>query len=114
MKERLIREIQQQMLLYLNNEQMLHLREALEYSLHNFTICETTEAKPDKPYDTVASFITAKRTEGCSEKTLSYYRKTIMTMLTAIDRTPQQIVTDDLRRYLDRLSKGSRFQQSDH
>ena len=105
MKERLIREIQQQMLPYLNNEQMLQLRETLEHSLYGFTICENTEAKLDKPYDAVASFIMAKRTEGCSEKTLSYYRKTIMTMLTAIDRPPQQIVTDDLRRYLTDYQK---------
>ena len=105
MKERLIREIQQQMLPYLNNDQMLQLRETLEHSLYGFTICENTEVKPDKPYDAVASFITAKRTEGCSEKTLSYYRKTIMAMLTAIDRPPQQIVTDDLRRYLTDYQK---------
>lgn len=105
MKERLIREIQQQMLPYLNNEQMLRLRKTLEHSLYGFTICETAEAKPNKPHDAVASFITAKRTEGCSEKTLSYYRKTIMTMLAAIDRPPQQIVTDDLRRYLTDYQK---------
>lgn len=54
----------------------------------------------DKLYDAVASFITAKRTEGHSDKTLSYYRKTSMTMLAAIDRPSQRIVTDDLRRYL--------------
>lgn len=100
MKEQLINEIQQQMLPYLNNEQMLQLRDTLEHSLYGFSICENTEAKPDKPYDAVALFITAKRIEGCSEKTLSYYRKTITTMLAAIDRPPQQIVTDDLRRYL--------------
>ena len=100
MKERLIREIQQQMLPYLNNEQMLRLRESLEDSLHSFTICEKSESKPDKPYNAVTAFITAKRTEGCSEKTLSYYKKTIMAMLATIDRPPQQIVTDDLRRYL--------------
>ena len=105
MKERLIHEIQQQMLPYLNNEQMLRLQEAMEHSLHSFTIYENSEAKADQPYDAVASFITAKRTEGCSEKTLSYYRKTIMTMLTAIDRPPQQIVTDDLRRYLTDYQK---------
>lgn len=74
-KERLIREIQQQMLPYLNNEQMLRLRESLEHSLHSFTICEKSESNPGKPYDAVAAFITAKRTEGCSEKTLSYYKK---------------------------------------
>ena len=100
MKEQLINEIQQQMLPYLNNEQMLRLRETLEHSLYGFTICETTAEKSYKPYDVVASFITAKRTEGCSEKTLSYYRKTIVTMLKSVDRPPQQIVTDDLRRYL--------------
>ena len=100
MKEQLINEIQQQMLPYLNNEQMLQLRDTLEHSLYGFSICENTEAKPDKPYDAVALFITAKRIEGCSEKTLSYYRKTITTMLAAIVRPPQQIVTDDLRRYL--------------
>ena len=62
MKERLIREIQQQMLPYLNNKQMLLLRESLEQSLHSFTIYENSEAKPDKPCDAVALFITAKRT----------------------------------------------------
>lgn len=75
MKERLIHEIQQQMLPYLNNEQMLRLRESLEHSLHGFTVCEKSEAKPDKPYDAVAAFITAKRTEGCSEKTMILLQK---------------------------------------
>ena len=50
--------------------------------------------------DTVACFINAKRIEGCSEKTLSYYRQTIVSMLSGIDKEPQEIVTEDLRKYL--------------
>lgn len=47
-----------------------------------------------------AAFIAAKRIEGCSEKTLTYYHKTITAMITAISKTVQQITTDDLRQYL--------------
>ena len=50
--------------------------------------------------DTVACFINAKRIEGCSEKTLSYYRQTIVSMLAGIEKEPQEIVTEDLRKYL--------------
>lgn len=50
--------------------------------------------------DTVACFINAKRIEGCSEKTLSYYRQTIASMLSGIEKEPQEIVTEDLRKYL--------------
>ena len=50
--------------------------------------------------DTVACFINAKRIEGCSEKTLSYYRQTIVSMLSGIEKEPQEIVTEDLRKYL--------------
>ena len=48
----------------------------------------------------VKAFITAKRIEGCSEKTLTYYSKTIEAMLNGVGKLPQQITTDDLRRYL--------------
>ena len=50
--------------------------------------------------DTVAYFINAKRIEGCSEKTLCYYRQTIVSMLSSIEKEPQEIVTEDLRKYL--------------
>lgn len=100
MKERIIQEVQQQMLPYLNNEQIQRLGDVLEHSLCGLTICESTDAEQSKPCDVVNLFLTAKRTEGCSEKTLSYYQKTIMAMLTTIGRPPQQILTDDLRQYL--------------
>ena len=48
----------------------------------------------------VNKFITAKRIEGCSEKSLVYYDKTITTMIDKIEKLPQQITTDDLRAYL--------------
>ena len=48
----------------------------------------------------VESFISAKRIEGCSEKTLKYYRTTIETMLISVDKSIRYIQTEDLRSYL--------------
>ena len=42
----------------------------------------------------------AKRIEGCSEKTLKYYRTTIEAMTEAIDKGVRHMQTDDLRTYL--------------
>lgn len=100
MKNQLIAEIQRKMLSVLNNEQLLLLQEVLFETLHGVTcVCEERMPEPEQR-DVVAMFISAKRIEGCSEKTLSYYNKTIETMLSTLEKTPQQITTDDLRQYL--------------
>ena len=100
MKERLIAEIQRNMLSSLNNEQLMKLRSVLEDALHGLSISsEEPQSKPEER-DAAEAFIAAKRIEGCSEKTLSYYRKTIESMVSGIGKTPQQITTDDLRKYL--------------
>ena len=100
MKEQLISEIQRKMLPYLNNEQLLQLKNVLNETFRDATVSyETSEDKPDEP-DVVEAFATAKRIEGCSEKTLKYYRKTIEAMLFSIGKTAKQITTEDLRQYL--------------
>lgn len=100
MKEQLISQVQQQMLPYLNNEQLSKLRAAMEYCLHGLEITETNQPQEQEQPNAVAAFIAAKRIEGCSEKTLTYYRKTIEAMTAGTGKTPQQITTDDIRQYL--------------
>ncbi len=100
MKEQLISHVQQQMLPYLDNEQLSKLRSAMEYCLHGLEITATDQPQEQEQPNAVAAFIAAKRIEGCSEKTLTYYRKTIEAMTAGIGKTPQQITTDDIRQYL--------------
>ena len=97
---RIISEIQQKMLPWLTNEQMLHLREVLIVSLGALALGEADSLPQPQTVDCLEAFLTAKRLEGCSEKTLRYYRATIATMLEQVRKSPQQIVTDDLRVYL--------------
>ena len=100
MKDQFFNEVQRRMLPYLNNEQLMQLRNAVSEALQGVTLCyEDDRLTPDKG-DTAEAFISAKRIEGCSEKTLSYYRKTIEAMMNGIGKSAQQITTDDLRKYL--------------
>lgn len=100
MKDQFIKEVQRRMLPHLNNEQQMLLKEALEEVFQGVNISyEQAESKADEQ-NMVTAFIMAKRIEGCSEKTLRYYQKTIETMLKGIGKSASQIVTDDLRKYL--------------
>ena len=45
-------------------------------------------------------FLSAKRIEGCSEKSLKYYKATIDAMLCGVNKGIKHIVTDDIRNYL--------------
>lgn len=99
MEEQIINEIQQKLLPYLNNAQLLQLRAVLQEAFLRIEISGIKEpvTSGKSPVD---AFILAKQIEGCSEKTLRYYRKTIETMVAFLGKTPQQITTDDLREYL--------------
>ena len=55
--------------------------------------------------DYLEVFLSAKRIEGCSEKTLIYYKNTIQQMLDSIGKSVCTIVTEDLRTYLAEYQK---------
>jgi len=104
MKESIIREIEQAMLPYLDNAQLKKLHSALNHSLWNkqITIEEPSELFDDEHDNTalLEMFLSAKQVEGCSEKTLRYYRTTIVKMLSNLEMGVTHITTDELRQYL--------------
>lgn len=101
MKNQLMNEILQHMLFYLDNTQTKQLKQVLEELLFRYEITERISGfKSQDNAILVSAFIAAKRIEGCSEKTLSYYQTTIETMLSAVGKDIGHITTDDLRNYL--------------
>lgn len=100
MKENLIRDVIQGMLPYLNNSQGEKLREVLQFSLANYDIKEKEKRDDVKEENFVELFLSAKRIEGCSEKTLNYYESTIRAMQYDLQKDIKHVVTDDIRRYL--------------
>lgn len=101
MKQELITEVMQQMLLYLDNAQLKQLKQVMEQTLFHYEVTGA-KVKPeeDNSNDLIAMFIAAKRIEGCSEKTLKYYRTTIDAMVSSLGKSVRHILTEDLRTYL--------------
>lgn len=100
MKQKIMEGIVQQMLPYLNNVQLQKLQEVLEYSFYNYEISSKIEETEDDSQKLIDAFVYAKRIEGCSEKTLKYYRTTIEAMTEVINKGVRHMQTDDLRAYL--------------
>ena len=104
MEQTLINDVVQGMLPHLTNGQLEELRRVLAIALQGKTIVNTEKTGT---IDTITEnkhlkelFISAKRVEGCSEKSLKYYTTTIETMLAQIGKPIKHITTDDLRGYL--------------
>ena len=100
MKQNLITDVVQAMLPYLNNAQTEKLQEALQRILSNYKVVETEEKQALSEQNLVDLFLSAKRIEGCSEKSLKYYESTIMALLDGVGKEVKYIVTEDIRSYL--------------
>ena len=100
MKQNLITDVIQGMLPYLNNAQVERLQEVLQHTLFDYEVTKTEKDKELSELNLVESFLSAKRIEGCSEKTLKYYNATIQSMLDGVGKGIKYIVTDDIRCYL--------------
>ena len=86
---------------YLSVSQMKKLQEVMLK-----TFAERKQEKkciPNEEY--LGMFLAAKRIEGCSERTIHYYRVTIEKMLQSMTEPVRKITTEDMRSYLSNYQK---------
>lgn len=102
MKDNIINEILSKMQTSLNNNQLEALKKTLEEVLSYCEISVSTAVEDTilSNQNTIELFLSAKRIEGCSFKTMKYYKQTIENTLRGINKNIKYIVTDDLRNYL--------------
>lgn len=101
MRDELISEVVQRMLPYLDNKQLADLQSNLNQVLQRYDVelIKGGNSENDSQ-ELVEKFISAKRVEGCSEKTLKYYLATIEVMTSSLEKDVRTIQTEDLRKYL--------------
>lgn len=75
MKQDFIKDVIQGMLPYLNNAQNEKLQEVLKYTLAKYEVTENQNKEKYSELNFVELFLSAKRIEGCSEKSLKYYNQ---------------------------------------
>ena len=104
MYHQIIASVETAMTPYLSNEQLDILHDTLVQAMQELPNTTTTE---ETVTDLVQIFLSAKRVEGCSDKTVLYYDSTIRNVLSAVGKDVRDITTDDLRVYLDRYQSAN-------
>lgn len=113
MKQDLIKDVVQGMLPYLNNAQSEKLQEVLSYALAKYEVTENQNRENNSEQNYIELFLAAKRIEGCSEKSLKYYKATIEMMSATVGKSVKHrfSITDinpDLSSYVETVVLMSR------
>ena len=115
MEEELIETIMQQMLPYLDNAQMEKLKDTLHYCMHDVEIV-TDSSKIPKPVETneslLSKFMSAKRVEGCSVKTLNYYQSVLLKLFSMVPVSVLHMKTEHIRSYLSAYADRTKCSKS--
>ena len=86
---------------YLSITQMKKLQEVI---IRNFSENEVVKTNiPNEEF--LKMFLAAKRIEGCSERTIKYYRMTIQNLLSVVKTNVRKITTEEIREYLSDYQK---------
>ena len=101
MKNELITNIELAMLKKIDNAGLEALHKVLTIAFKNVIVTAITDTKEGtNNAEILSEFLSAKRIEGCSEKSLTYYNRTITAAVDCIGKGIKHITTDDLRAYL--------------
>lgn len=117
MKDVLIKDIEQKMLRYLDNAQRDVLHKVLEVCMNDINVVKKTDGEyfteGISNLEFIERFISAKKIEGCSDKTLKYYKLTLSRMERSVEVNFTHATTEILRTYLanyqemNKCSKGN-------
>ena len=107
MKNEFIKLVESEMIQHLSVEQMDRLNKVIAHLLLDVDIVKSQNSTPAilSNEELLTSFLDAKSLEGCSKKTIKYYRTTIERMLKDINKSSVAITTEDLRKYLTNYQK---------
>ena len=103
----LINQVLQAMSKTLGNQEIERLKDVLEITFSNVEIFEKTGSDAAIDMSVIKTFLSAKRVEGCSEKSMRYYESTIRNALATVGKNVRDVTTDDLRQYLDEYQQRS-------
>lgn len=104
-KNEVIHKIMKDMVTYLSPYQLKKLKTTLQNKLEDVEINfildkEKLNADRNSNANLLKMFISAKDVEGCSSKTLKYYKEILEKFIKDIDKEIKDITTDEIRHYL--------------
>lgn len=87
----------------LSDEQMKQVSSSIKDVLAKYEInkkASNEERREKENTELLETFLSAKKIEGCSDKTIHYYQSSIVNLLEGLSKCIKEICTNDIRRYL--------------
>ena len=103
MKQKFIHSVLQELSKVLDSQQLDFVENTLEHKLLDLDVIEQVtneELVSQENEELLTAFLSAKKIEGCSAKTIKYYKSTINHLFDEIGKTTAEITTNDIRSYL--------------
>ena len=105
LKTEVIINITNDMAILLTEYQLEKLRKSLQENLEKIEMSVITDEKEkleikETNENYINSFISAKEVEGCSPRTIKYYREIIEKIILKLDKAIEEITTEEIRKYL--------------
>ena len=103
MKQKFIHSVLQELSKVLDSQQLDFVENTLEQKLLDLDVIEQVtneELVNQENEELLTAFLSAKKIEGCSAKTIKYYKSTIDHLFDEIGKTTAEITTNDIRSYL--------------
>ena len=108
MKEKTIENILAEMSNILDTRQQTRLREVLKTTFEQVVMMPAESEKQQREQangELLQAFISAKKIEGCSDKTLCYYQSSIEALLRSEQKRIGELETNNIRSYLARYQE---------
>lgn len=103
MNEELIKAVADRLKSILTDTQNVIVNKAIGEVLEDYVVTRklsSVEQRNKENAELLSIFLSAKKIEGCSEKTIHYYQSSIEKLITAQDKDVRDITTNDIRHYL--------------
>lgn len=92
----------------LSDEQMKQVSISIKDVLAKYEInkkANDEERREKENTELLETFLSAKKIEGCSDKTIHYYQSSIVKLLKELSKSIKEICTNDIRRYLAEIQE---------
>ena len=92
----------------LSDEQLKLVNSSIKDVLAKYEInkkASNEERREKENTELLETFLSAKKIEGCSDKTIHYYQSSIFKLLKGLSKCIKEICTNDIRRYLAEIQE---------
>ena len=112
MKTQFIIEVIENLKESIDKETLKKIESTLCKALESKEIIDVLNTQPQTNEEALDSFVSAKRIEGCSNRSISFYQTTLQKMFKNITKLYYLVTTEDIRRYLAEYQEKSDVSKS--